>query len=95
MAEVETAFQALLDAKSAYADDSSDENKAAKRDAAQELRYQRWLARNGPVDYDSRMAMREDVNQRLASVGLPPLDRPFTDKDLYDRWSEENAGGAE
>jgi hypothetical protein len=45
---VEAALDQLNAAKEAYRSDPSEGNKAAKQQAAVEVRYQRWLARGGP-----------------------------------------------
>lgn len=47
-AAVEAALDQLNAAKDAYRNDPNADNKAAYNRAANELRYQRWLARGGP-----------------------------------------------
>lgn len=47
-AAVQAAVEAYVQARDAYRDRPGEDTQAARRAAAAELRYQRWVARGGP-----------------------------------------------
>lgn len=81
--ELQAAEENLLSAKEEFrADKSDDDMKQALHDAKGEVRYQRWLARNGPA-----VSTWEKVYKEQGA-----MPGRFLEQWLLDRWLSDDKG---
>lgn len=87
MTSLDEALTAHADAKAEQRESPNDpEVRQAYAAAAQELRYQRWLARGGPADVEADLAAQAADDPEAVATPAKAVTA------LYERWLAEGEG---